>query len=377
MGTPHSTENDTGRILELDAVRGLAAVAVLLTHLPLGFWFGETGVDLFFVLSGYLITAIILRNREQPGFLKAFYYRRALRIFPIYYLALLIVLGLNLLRSTPAPTGGIEYYFIYLQNIHQYWGQESPKVGLSLGHTWTLAIEEQFYLLWPAAILFLKPRRALWLCLLLVFLPVLLRSQGLDRCTLFGHTDGLALGACLAFIGHYHRRAFSPKTARIYLAILIGALVGYGVLWSIFSGQGMSGKAMIQNNYAILLVSVGYFALVGFLLGIAGTRWAGALRVRPLVWIGTISYGLYLYHWIVYELFDAVFKFGRGYNDPWWLSAIKVVASFAVAAMSWYLLERPLLRLKDLISYRTRQPHPGNPRPALTPPTVRVALAEE
>lgn len=351
--TPASpTPAASGRIIELDSIRGLAAIAVLVTHLPRGFWFGETGVDLFFVLSGYLITSIILRYREQPGFLRAFYYRRALRIFPIYYLAILAVLAVNALRHAPGSTEGIGYFFFYAQNIQYYWGGDPPSPVLPLGHTWTLAIEEQFYLLWPAIVVFLRPRLAFWVCATLVVLPVVLRAQGLDRISLLGHTDGLALGACLAFLGVRTRRAFTPAVAPAYLLAAVAAFVGYAWYWDGLSARGATGKQMVQDTYAISLVSLGYAAVVAFTLSLSGSRWGRVFRLRPLVWVGTVSYGLYLYHWILYDWIDTKVKFGLGYGDPWWLDVIKVTVSFAAAALSWYLIERPLLKLKDAVSYR-------------------------
>jgi hypothetical protein len=94
-------------IPELESLRGLAALGVLICHLPRGFWFGETGVDLFFVLSGFLITRIIVNQKNERGFLQKFYARRSLRIFPIYYGTLAFVLLANALRSNPEPTSGV------------------------------------------------------------------------------------------------------------------------------------------------------------------------------------------------------------------------------------------------------------------------------
>ncbi len=160
--TQKDTQNPASRIIELDALRGIAAVAVLVCHLPRGFWFGETGVDLFFVLSGFLITGIILRNLDQPAFLRTFYWRRILRIFPIYYLALLAVYSVNAFRSNPEDTTGFPFYLAYLQRLHGYWGGNFPVIP-SLAHTWTLAIEEQFYIFWPFALVLSRRRLALGL----------------------------------------------------------------------------------------------------------------------------------------------------------------------------------------------------------------------
>jgi peptidoglycan/LPS O-acetylase OafA/YrhL len=197
--TQKETQTPASRIVELDALRGMAAVAVLACHLPWSFWFGETGVDLFFVLSGFLITGIILRSRDQPSFLRTFYWRRSLRIFPIYYLALAFVYSVNAFRSNPEDMTGFPFYLVYLQRLPEYWGGNFPVIP-SLGHTWTLAIEEQFYLFWPIVLMLSRRRAAPWLMGLFVLFPVAVRYFGLPRSVLFAHTDGLALGALLAWL---------------------------------------------------------------------------------------------------------------------------------------------------------------------------------
>lgn len=344
------------RIGELDAVRGAAACAVLLFHLPLGFWPGATGVDLFFVLSGYLITSIILREGERPRFLAVFYFRRSLRIFPIYYLALLIVFALNAVRRNPDPTDGAWRYFFYLQNVEEYWSQLPTSTISSLGHTWTLAIEEQFYLIWPALILLLRPRNALYACMVLAMTPLVLRFGGLSGSVLAGHCDGLALGALLAFIGRSSKKAFRPANVAVYVGALGCGFAGCVALWGILSENGEGHKQATDHPLFTTFVSLAYFGLVGAILCLIGTRWTAPLRFRPLIWIGTVSYGLYLYHWIIYELLDTVFKFGRGYQDPWWLDILKVALTFGAATVSWYLIELPISRQKERFSYKCTDP---------------------
>ena len=139
----------TGRIPELDAVRGLAAVAIVLFHWRFHWPFLRTAVDLFFVLSGFLITSILLRTGESPHAFRTFYARRALRIFPIYYLTFAIFLAINPFAPRPHPIAALPYFLTYTQFIQGYWGQTIPPFSRAFGHTWTLAIEEQFYLFWP------------------------------------------------------------------------------------------------------------------------------------------------------------------------------------------------------------------------------------
>lgn len=338
------------RFIELDAIRGLAAIAVLMCHLPRGFWYGETGVDLFFVLSGFLISTIILRSVEHPRLFRTFYLRRSLRIFPIYYLAVFVAWLLNAVRHHPQAIDGLPYYLVYLQEIHAYWGKSPPPVDISLAHTWTLAIEEQFYLLWPLTLWLFLGRKVFWLCLILVVMPFILRTVGLSRIVLFGHTDGLALGCLLAWL--YRQPLFDPhKWGVRFWVLFIGAALIYWTYWFTFSGAGHTGKKFIENNYAISLINVAYFGLIGGVVCQSGATWLKILRNKWLCTIGTVSYGLYLYHWIIYEKLDTLVKFRWGLGDPLWLDVIKVVLSVMVAFISWHFIEKPILKLKDRFAY--------------------------
>ena len=147
------------RVAELDSLRGLAALTIIVYHL----WFMHvpqlsTAVDLFFVLSGFLITTIILDNEATEGFLVTFYVRRSLRIWPIYYLSLLALVLLNPFLPTPEPMDGLPYYLTYTQKLPLYWAGVEPPFSSAFEHTWTLAVEEQFYLLWPALVCLLGRR---------------------------------------------------------------------------------------------------------------------------------------------------------------------------------------------------------------------------
>ena len=133
------------RVPELDALRAIAAGIVLVFHLrPQSFPFGWTGVDLFFVLSGYLITSIILGHGDSPGFYRNFYMRRGLRIWPIYYLTLFVLLATNPLLDQPQPMRGLAYVLTYTQNTPLFWRKIPPLFHRAFDHSWTLALEEQF-----------------------------------------------------------------------------------------------------------------------------------------------------------------------------------------------------------------------------------------
>ena len=209
MGTP-----EIKRIPQLDGIRGLAILLVMLFHF---FWFPMAaglpisandswlrpillscwvGVDLFFVLSGFLITGILVDARARPGYFKNFYARRVLRIFPLYYLFLAAWLALTGYQSL--------WLWSYTANIHM--AREGwTAVPSAVDHLWSLAIEEQYYLLWPVVIYFLKPKQALFVCAGLAMLCPLIRfhyfhvNQPLSAYMLtHARLDSLAWGALLA-----------------------------------------------------------------------------------------------------------------------------------------------------------------------------------
>ena len=192
---------ERGRIVELDALRGLAAVVVVLFHssqkrIPCG-W---AAVDLFFVLSGFLITSIILRHGSSPGFLKSFYVRRALRVWPIYYALIAVLIVLSPLLARPTHWAGLPYTLTFTQSLPLYWSMISPTFSDYFGHSWTLAVEEQFYLLWPPLVLIAGRKRLPLLALVCLAVSSFLRLRGFNITLLGARSDGLALGGLLAAI---------------------------------------------------------------------------------------------------------------------------------------------------------------------------------
>src|SRR5205085_517803 len=196
------------RILPLDGLRAIAIVLVLAFHFaPKQAPFGWLGVDLFFVLSGFLITGILVRTRELPNRFRTFYARRALRIFPLYY-AMLIVAFLVLppvcaLCRRPPVADQLPYWLYYSNFIgHTF------HLPVSFGHFWSLAVEEHYYAVWPFVIFAAGPRRARMICALLIAIAIVWRFAfavvGAPPETTFGFTpariDGLALGSLLSLI---------------------------------------------------------------------------------------------------------------------------------------------------------------------------------
>jgi peptidoglycan/LPS O-acetylase OafA/YrhL len=335
------------RVPELDAIRGLAAVAVIIFHL----WFlghmQEVGplaalqfaVDMFFILSGLLITSIILRHGDKRGFLLNFYMRRSLRIWPIYYVTLLTVaVVLRFLPSRP-QLGWLPYYLTYTQNIQNYWFAPAP-VPDYLSHFWTLAIEEQFYLFWPALLLLLGRRWLILLCVALLAMSLGSRFAGFQEKILIARCDGFALGGLLAYLSHIGTLQRHPRQWRLACGVMIAvALVALVVTWRV-------------RPLHITFINLAFASVLGLILVLIGHPVVAPLRDRRLVYLGVISYGLYLYHPILFSLIDTL---GR----HWLLEVLKFPALFVVAALSWIFIERPILRLKDNFEYNAerRLPH--------------------
>jgi peptidoglycan/LPS O-acetylase OafA/YrhL len=249
----------------------------------------------------------------------------------------------------------LPWHLLYLQNIQHYWGGRLPGMDNALAHTWTLAIEEQFYLIWPAVLILVGRKRLRPLALFLAILPAGLRAIGLSSEVLFGHCDGLAMGALLASLEGDAAETATASRKRAYLIACLTAFAGYWALWFYLSTRGYAGEKMVTCNGAIILITLCYFGLIGFVACTAGQNCLRWLRLPALVYLGQISYGLYLYHWVLYSYIDTKLKFGLGFRDPWWLDALKVVVSLGVAAASWRFVEQPILSLKDRFSYRSEQ----------------------
>jgi peptidoglycan/LPS O-acetylase OafA/YrhL len=216
-------------------------------------------------------------------------------------------------------------------------------------HTWTLALEEQFYLVWPGLVLLIGPRALIPVAIGLVLLSPVLRALWLPYDVLLGHCDGLALGALLAIL----KRAGPGIICRHLNLVLLGVFL---LPLALCLGMSMEGSlwaldAKTRLNVVVTTTAYTYFGLIGLVVFNAGHRWLGFLRNPTLAYLGKISYGLYLYHWIIYVNLDVFFKFGHGYQDPWWLDVLKPAVALFVAVLSWHLIEQPILSLKDRFSY--------------------------
>jgi peptidoglycan/LPS O-acetylase OafA/YrhL len=335
------------KIPQLDAVRGIAILVVLVHNLR-GFAFpplslvtnyGWMGVDLFFVLSGFLITGILLDSKSSESYFRNFYARRCLRIWPLYYCVLVLMFVIvPLLRPQDASelfqrSSPWWSYPFFLQNFLV--GAPVLAVG-PLGVSWSLAVEELFYLVWPLFVRYFSRER-----LQLTAWVVLLASPGLRLCFLTRHwliysnpfcrLDGLMAGALLAIL--VRKSGFAPGRLlkMAWIAFLVGVplaiiTAAYGVLWLTQSMAAVTSAAFV---YLGLFVTNAWFRRL--------------LTNRFLMFTGTISYGLYLLH----KIPDDVFK-GLHWREAHPIAAFWVIvaASYLIAIASWNFLEKPFLSLK-------------------------------
>jgi peptidoglycan/LPS O-acetylase OafA/YrhL len=341
-----------GRIRELDGIRGLAAVAIVIFHaqpdwLPLG-W---VAVDLFFGLSGFLITSIVLEHGRSPGFLRQFYLRRGLRIWPIYYLTLLgfVVFARHLPQR--CDWSGFWYYLTYTQELPRYWSAAAPRFHGYLNHTWSLAIEEQFYLLWPVVVLVCGARRVPLLAIAYAGLSVMGRSLGWPASLLLTRMDGLVLGGMLAAILHLGVLP-RARAGRLFGSMVV--LGGFSVV-AIAAVLHQSCKDLAVSGPGLLAINMVGTGLIGIVVTRTNATWLAPLRWGVLTYLGKISYGLYLYHYVILRI-----SAGRLHLwAPWEMSASRQIVTmllcFLAASLSWVFIEQPILRLKRRFEYDSRR----------------------
>ncbi|HEV2578718.1 MAG TPA: acyltransferase [Acidobacteriaceae bacterium] len=335
---------------ELDGVRAIAALLVMLFHaqqeglsLRFSLGFGQTGVDLFFVLSGFLITSILLKAAPRDwSEVRTFYTRRALRIFPLYYVTLILCW---ILLSRPSW-----FFWVYLQNFWISFG----KISHGPMHFWSLAVEEQFYLVWPFLVIFVPRKRLLPILTGTIVFAAVLRfvlaafHQSVFVLT-FTRLDGLAAGAVLATL---NARGPLTRWARLMLSIAGLSTVAAAILGHLF--RDSNNPSFVAIKYT--LITAIYTCLMGSLLSRPNSRAVKLLSMRWLRWIGRISYGLYVFHPFVFAWTYRHFP-----GQPMLLRAgLATVFTFAIAAFSWYSFERWFIRLKEVLSPE-RRPTPAEP----------------
>ena len=335
------------RIPELDGMRGLAAILIVLFHaFPYGllFW-GWSGVDLFFILSGFLITTIILTQSDSSGFLRSFYLRRVFRIWPVYYLTLGGVLFVNCFSSTGYTTSGLLNHLFFLQNCQRYFDWPIPAFIHPFSPSWSVAVEEQYYLVWPLLLLLLGGRCVPFLAAGFLALSVFGRTTMLPNMPylLLTRGDGLALGCFLAWM--IKSRPFPMKDGAIRWVLNISGAVGsvYAVVYLIrfWRNPIPQWEATCFTGFSLL-----FFGLVGLCILNTGSPLLAPLRNPVLRWFGTISYAMYLFHLPLMTYAGAILD-RIGIHSLVFQSIITWLLIVGLPAASWYLLESPILRWKE------------------------------
>jgi peptidoglycan/LPS O-acetylase OafA/YrhL len=339
----------------LDGVRGIAILLVIAFHLPRVtqlFDSGWIGVDLFFVLSGFLITGVLIDGAGQPHRARVFYARRALRILPLYYLAL--VVALVLMPHVPhAPEDDPHRLVanqVWLWTYTANWPEATQSFKVSeplpfLGPFWSLAIEEQFYLIWPWIVWHCSRRvaqRIAWgVVIASPVVRLVLALAGVSAQLTYFLTpfrlDGLAVGALLAFAVHAPRDSARADhwVRRAGLAGLI-VLVGVIVRWG-----GLSSANPVMRTIGLSALA----GVFGWLVMVAAVRPPAVLRAPILVHAGRYSYGLYVIHPFVISVLHT----WRGYGGLRSVVAV-VTISVALAYVSYVGYEQRFLKLKDRLA---------------------------
>jgi peptidoglycan/LPS O-acetylase OafA/YrhL len=319
------------RIQPRDGVRGIAILLVCLHHYDSKMKAGWVGVELFFVLSGFLITSILIQRENDPNRMRYFYIRRAKRILPLFIIAVLIqsVLEHGFLAHN------WYWYALFLMNV-----RETLTNTTWIRSLWSLAIEEHFYLLWPMLFFALSRRNSARLLiavlcispfLRLAFTPVFSSYVPIYFLTPF-RLDGLASGALLAILVHHQKMNIKPWVLTLGLALSLP--IAYLSVHMI-PGFYREANSMLFNSlgYSLVTLTATAFVLLAYMVGDSVIR--KVLTFRPLMHMGTISYFVYIFHPLFLHVPFHNFLLNR-------LAAFGALV--VVASGSWYLFEKPILR---------------------------------
>jgi peptidoglycan/LPS O-acetylase OafA/YrhL len=359
----------------LDGIRGVAFLMVFVihyVHLPASFprpvktayfLFQETGwflVPLFFALSGFLITRLLLRTREREGYFRVFYLHRVIRIFPLYYLTIGVVALLALVQHWHLTRSHLLFAF-YLQNFSTSILKYDPlPFGIDVIHLWSMAIEEQFYLLWPLAIWFLRTEKALLrFCFVLIGASTLVRlvwphfhtSPDAAYFSTFTRGDAIILGAILALLHpqpeQWNRlvKAARVLTPALWVAAIAVAYVRGQAHW--YDYFGVTCLIPLMN-----MIGAGLVILAIEPAGAVYRFCSGSLICR----FGKLSYGMYLFHLLYASFFQENVMHAMSAFMPETVAKIAVdvlalVVTVILAELTSRLVENPLLAFKKRFSY--------------------------
>jgi peptidoglycan/LPS O-acetylase OafA/YrhL len=369
-------------IRALDGLRGLAILMVMVHHFAGGIdhaarglgaamvarftGIGWCGVDLFFVLSGFLITGILYDTKGSPGALRNFYARRVLRIFPLYYGLLLAVFVLLPVPGARQVGRNQAWLWLYASNIGTFFahGEEIFRGGLvQMGHFWSLAVEEQFYLAWPIFVLWLSRETLMKVCggviLAVVTTRLTLIGMSFEKIAFFTpcRVDGLMTGAFLALAVR--------GEINIQALVRAGKWVAFGsgiILAAVWAVRGLDPEDWPMATLGLTLLAF-FFGGVLLMAIKPGARTAAVFEAKWLRFLGKYSYGLYVFHFALMPAFARWFGVDvltRIFHHYWparlLYIGISTAASIVVALLSWHLFEKQFLKLKRFFEYRAIDP---------------------
>jgi peptidoglycan/LPS O-acetylase OafA/YrhL len=356
-------------IKSLDGLRGIAVILVILFHfckvpfITLGFEIGWIGVQLFFVLSGFLITRILVADKESTfnKYIKKFYWRRSLRIFPLYFAYLTIVAGLYVLTGEPQSyQEAAPFLFTYTANFYIF--SENYEVSRFFTHLWSLSVEEQFYLIWPFIIFFMSIRLfKRFSVLLIIVVPIIRYFLGVVFLQYFGsedlagnavyfmtlsHFDAFAMGGLVFLLRDNYKDWLSKM---LWPLIVVFFMLGVMNLLSqdiwnveILSSLGYEIRSMLnyQHVWSYTLINI-----ICAIIILRLNRKENVILMNPvLVYLGKISYGMYVYHMLLIGIFASVI--GKVIINDYISLFIIFAAILLISSLSYYIFEKRFLNLK-------------------------------
>jgi peptidoglycan/LPS O-acetylase OafA/YrhL len=334
----------TVRIARLDGIRGLAILMVLLHHHEL-LNTGWTGVDLFFVLSGFLITRILLKSKNDDDYWSSFYRKRAVRILP----PLIVLLVIGIIFSPHVSPWAAAGYTFFLGNVVDAMGHN---VIFTLFLTWSLAVEEHYYLLWPFAVLYLSRKSlAILACAVLLLDPLLrmLFTPHVPAVAIYVLTpfrlDGLAAGSLLALLISHERATSILKTISPWACAV--ALTIYGLMhWRLGEAFSWPANHVLFNGFGYSLIATIAFFLIAHVLLNENSVLSRIFSLSPLAALGRISYGVYLYQALVLVAAEKLFGLTSpvSYHSLRLLAILDIPVVIAIAYVSFRFYELPIMQ---------------------------------